>query len=83
VPIEDAEHTVERAVLSNGAVKHLLPPSYHDDRIRGRDAVLVFRDYGRDIVTRLLEAGFSSARIEARFERVFLGFGRCVVVARV
>jgi SAM-dependent methyltransferase len=82
VPIEDAERTVERAVLSDGMVRHLLPPAYHDDRIRGKGAVLVFRDYGRDIVVRLLEAGFSAARIESRFERAFLKTGRGVVVAR-
>ena len=81
VPIEDAERTVERAVPSNGNVKHMLPPAYHDDRIRGKGAVLVFRDYGRDIAARLLEAGFSAARIESRFERAFLGTGRGVVVA--
>jgi SAM-dependent methyltransferase len=83
VPIEDAERTVERAALSDGVLKHLLPPAYHDDRIRGKGAVLVFRDYGRDIVARLLGAGFSAARIESRFERAFLGTGRGVVIARV
>jgi SAM-dependent methyltransferase len=83
VPIEDAERTVERAVVSNGTVKHMLPPAYHDDRIRGKGAVLVFRDYGRDIVLRLLEAGFGTARIESKFERAFLGTGRGVVIARV
>jgi SAM-dependent methyltransferase len=82
VPLSDAECTVERAVLSDGTLKHLLPPAYHDDRIRGKGAVLVFRDYGRDIVARLLAAGFSAARIEARFERAFLGTGYKVVVAR-
>jgi SAM-dependent methyltransferase len=82
VPIEDADRTEERAVLSEGKVKQLLPPAYHDDRIRGRNAVLVFRDYGRDIVERLRQAGFSAARIEARFERAFLGSGYGVVVAR-
>jgi len=82
VPIENADRTVERAVLSGGTVQHLLPPAYHDDRIRGKGAVLVFRDYGRDIAARLLEAGFSAARIESRFERAFLDTGRGVVVAR-
>ena len=82
VPIQDAERTVERALLRDGKLEHLLPPAFHDDRIRGRRQVLVFRDYGRDIAGRLLEAGFGSARIETRFERAFLGAGRGVVVAR-
>jgi SAM-dependent methyltransferase len=81
VPIEDAERTVERAVQRDGAIEHLLPPAYHDDRIRGRGQVLVFRDYGRDICARLREAGFRDARIERAFEHAFLGFGRGVVVA--
>jgi SAM-dependent methyltransferase len=81
VPIEDAERTVERARLVGGKVEHLLAPAYHDDRIRGRGAVLVFRDYGRDITGRLLAAGFGAARIEPRYTRAFLGEGRGVVVA--
>jgi SAM-dependent methyltransferase len=81
VPLSDADATVERAALEGGRVRHLLPPEYHDDRIRGRGTVLVYRDYGRDIVGRLLEAGFRSARIERRFERAFLGTGRGVVIA--
>lgn len=81
VPIEDAEQTVERAVQSAGSVRHLLPPAYHDDRIRGRNAVLVFRDYGRDIPARLLAAGFASARIDWRWAQGFLGAGRGVVIA--
>lgn len=82
VPIADTERTVERAVLRQGVVRHLLPPAYHGDRIRGRGQVLVFRDYGRDVTARLREAGFASAHIETRFERAFLGTGRGVVVAR-
>ncbi len=82
VPIENADRTVERAVIGDGVVKHLLPPAYHDDRIRGKAAVLVFRDYGRDIAARLLESGFRTARIESKYERAFLGAGRGVVIAR-
>ena len=81
VPFEDADGTVERAVLSGGNIRHLLPPAYHDDPTRGQATALVFRDYGRDISGRLLAAGFSSARIEMRYARGFLGAGRGVVVA--
>lgn len=83
VPLEDADRTVERAVVRDGAVQHLLAPAYHDDRIRGKGAVLVFRDYGRDIVARLREAGFAMARIESKFEHAFLGTGCGVVIAGV
>lgn len=81
VPLEDADHTVERAVLRDGQIRHLLPPAYHDDRIRGRGAVLVFRDYGRDITGRLRAAGFGAARIESKYRQAFLGAGRSVVIA--
>jgi SAM-dependent methyltransferase len=81
VPIEDADVTIERAELRDNRIEHLLPPAYHDDHIRGRGQVLVFRDYGRDVVDRLTEAGFQSARIENGFKKAFLGMGRQVVIA--
>jgi SAM-dependent methyltransferase len=63
VPLHDAERTVERARLENGVLIHLLPPEYHEDNIRGRNKVLVYRDYGRDIVERLRTAGFSDPEV--------------------
>jgi len=81
VPLADVDKTVVRAERKDGEIHHLLPPEYHDDRIRGRSTVLVYRDYGRDITDRLRAAGFRSARIEMRFARAFLGAGRGVIVA--
>lgn len=63
VPLSDAEHTVERARLVGGKIEHLLPPEYHVDPFKGDAPVLVFRDYGRDIVQRLQQAGFDEVRI--------------------
>jgi len=83
VPLEDAEQTVERASMKDGVVTHMLPAAYHDDRIRGRGQVLVFRDYGRDIAARLRDAGFGTAYVNMDFATAFLGAGRGVVVARV
>jgi len=79
VPLADAERTVVRSERRDGKIHYLLPPEYHDDRIRGRGAVLVYRDYGRDITERLIGAGFRSARIEMRYARAFLGAGRGVI----
>src|SRR5688500_6349223 len=81
VPLNPAAPTVERAVLKQGRVLHLLPPAYHDDRIRGRGAVLVYRDYGADITGRLLQQGFTQAWIDQRFNTAFLGYGANVVAA--
>lgn len=83
VPISDAEKTVERALVEAGRLRHLLPAEYHDDRIRGRGSVLVYRDYGRDIEARLRSAGFRAARIERGMERSYLGQGAPVVIAEV
>ena len=63
VPFDNPGPTVERARLENGQLTHLLPPEYHGDRLRGQGRVLVYRDYGPDIVTRLREAGFSEDRL--------------------
>jgi hypothetical protein len=81
VPLSLAAPTVERAVCKEGRVLHLLAPAYHDDRIRGRGAVLVYRDYGADITGRLLKQGFTQAWVEDRFNAAFLGYGANVVAA--
>lgn len=58
VPISESGITVERACIRDGEVVHILPPQYHDDRIRGRRRVLAFRNYGLDIEERLESVGF-------------------------
>jgi SAM-dependent methyltransferase len=63
VPLSDRDTTVERAALETGTIQHLLPATYHDDRIRGAEKVLVFRDYGRDITRRLAACGFTDTAI--------------------
>jgi SAM-dependent methyltransferase len=62
VPLTTKEKTVERAILVDGAVRHLLPPEYHGDRIRGWGGVLAYRNYGLDIIERVKSAGFSDVR---------------------
>jgi SAM-dependent methyltransferase len=82
VPLSDAAFTVERAVLEEGVVRHLLPPTYHDDQIRGTGGVLVYRDYGRDITQRLAQAGFTEAEIIEVPDPAGLGACAPVVVAQ-
>lgn len=82
VPLDLAAPTVERARFVDGRVEHLLPAEYHGDRIRGQGRVLVYRDYGHDIVERLLAAGFASAAIRDDAVGAWWGYGRPVVVAR-
>jgi SAM-dependent methyltransferase len=65
VPLMESAPTLERARIERGTVVHLVEPEYHDDRLRGRGAVLAFRTYGPDVVDRLHDAGF-----KARLERI-------------
>lgn len=81
VPLADAATTVERAVIENGAVRHLLPPEYHGDALRGMGRVLCFRDYGADIVERLRECGFATAGVEQVDVVPWREFTQPVVVA--
>jgi SAM-dependent methyltransferase len=58
VPLTRNPVTVERARRNaDGRVEHMLPPEYHSDRLRGRGKILAYRNYGRDIVDRLRDAG--------------------------
>ena len=81
VPLSDVATTVQRAELIDGKPRHLLQPEYHGDVIRGERKVLVFRDYGSDIVDRLRHAGFSSARLMKVDDSEWWGLGRPVVIA--
>jgi len=80
VPLSDSPSTVERAQLIDGKVYHRLPPEYHDDRLRGKAAVLAYRNYGDDIIDRLKDAGFQKAYIDRSHSSQFFGYGRATVV---
>jgi SAM-dependent methyltransferase len=84
VPLSDEPTTRERAIIDeqDGELCHVLPPTYHDDFIRGAGRVLVYRDYGRDITSRLESAGFVDVRIEAVGDPAGFGTIAQVVVAR-
>ena len=82
VPVHSGEQTVERARIRAGRVVHLQPPAYHRDPLRGGVGILVYRDYGTDIVDRILTAGFESAWIESRMQHMPWGQCRAVIVAR-
>ena len=81
VPLSDQAETVERAVLVDGEIRHLLPPEYHNDHLRGSGEVLAFRNFGLDIVASLHNAGFENARVNTAFTTQWFGHGRPVIVA--
>lgn len=82
VPL-DGEVTVERVrAHGDGTLEHLREPSYHLDPLRRGAGVLVFRDYGRDVVTRVAAAGFEGVSIVAPRHRLPWMAAREVVFAR-
>lgn len=81
VPLRNNTKTVERAVLVNGKVEHLLEPEYHGDHLRGDGMVLCFRNYGTDIVDRVASVAFKDVRIINTTDPTGWNFNRPVVVA--
>ena len=82
VPLDIDSSTVERARSVDGRIEHLLPPEFHNDHLEGLGKVLCFRNYGADIVDRLVSAGFANARIVPPDPSGYWGYGRHIVVAR-
>jgi len=61
VPLGDELKTVERCkLMPDGTIQHFLEPEYHGDKIRGRNQVLAFRNYGLDLVEKLQAVGFKA-----------------------
>lgn len=81
VPLHDGVETIERICLRDGAIEHRLPPAYHGDPLRGGACILVCRDYGRDIVERLEQAGFAQVRLHSPKFDIALMPWRTIVVA--
>jgi SAM-dependent methyltransferase len=81
VPLLNTDKTVTRVKINDGELDYLLEPEYHDDSIRGVGKVLVFRDYGHDIVDRLLSAGFSDVEIIEQLDSAGFGYKKEVIVA--
>jgi SAM-dependent methyltransferase len=82
VPLHLGAATRERAMVRAGKIEHLLPPTFHGDRLRGPGRVLCFRDYGPDIIERVAAAGFAQVELLPPDARVPWSFGRHVVAAR-
>lgn len=80
VPLTKCKETVERAVFENGKIRHILPPEYHGDRLRGQNKVLVFRDYGLDITERLQSSGFRRTEIVTPENLLLWNYERDVIV---
>jgi hypothetical protein len=64
--------------MSNGHSRFRRP---RGEAIRAQGKVLVYRDYGRDIVTRLQQCGFARAEIVEADPALWWGLGQRVIVA--
>jgi len=83
VPLFDSDTTLERAYLCDGVIEHLLAPSYHRDPLRGGEGILAFRDYGRDILARLRDAGFAAPNLYIAPQKIpWITMPRIVVTAQ-
>jgi SAM-dependent methyltransferase len=58
VPVVWDRLTRRRALLHDGVLEHLLPPSYHGAPAEGKPDFLVFHEFGSDLVERCAEVGF-------------------------
>lgn len=58
VPVVEDRPTRQRAVLEDGRIRHLLPPSHHGAPTTGSDDFLVFWELGGDFAARVVAAGF-------------------------
>ncbi len=68
VPLNyNEKKTITRAHIVNGEIVHILPPVYHGDHLRN-NGILAFRDYGMDIVEKLLSVGFSHAKVDLIYD---------------
>lgn len=81
VPLLTSGETIERVIIFDGQLSMLMPPEYHGDWLRGSGKVLCFRNYGRDIISRLLNSGFETAQIYPVEVVDWWGYARPVVVA--
>jgi len=55
------KETIRRANLENKTMKHLLPPTYHENTTSKKRDSLVFYDYGWDFLNFLKNSGFDDA----------------------
>ena len=79
VPLTSSSTTIERTVLRDGKRTNVLPVEYHGDRLRGPH-VFCFRNYGNDILERVIASGFHKAEFYVP-QRMLFGYARRVIVA--
>jgi hypothetical protein len=69
----DYESRIRSRRLADGTIEHILPPQYHSDPFNSADGILVYRDFGWDVIDQLKAAGFSDAYC-AMYQSVDYGY---------
>ena len=82
VPFCGGIKTIERARIIEGEIEYIEPPICHKDPLRNGIGILTYRDYGTDIIERLIDTDFKHAWIQKPSISQPWGFCRDVVVAR-
>lgn len=58
------QHTRCRALINEGKLVHLLPPSHHGSKEAAAEDFLVFNEFGNDFIDLCREAGFLVEKVE-------------------
>jgi SAM-dependent methyltransferase len=61
--LRNTHQTRVRAVIEDGAIRHLLPPQFHGDPVR-KEGILCFQEFGWDVLDAFRAAGFTAAWTE-------------------
>lgn len=62
IPFTYQEKTIQRAVMENGVLRHILPEQYHGNPLSDKGS-LVFYDYGWDFLDFCRSSGFKDAHM--------------------
>jgi SAM-dependent methyltransferase len=64
IPVIWDRQTRERALITSGELLHRLPPSYHGQPTGNAADLLVFHEFGGDVVGTIREAGFNLSLVQ-------------------
>lgn len=85
VPFDrNSERNIVRAVVEDGAIRHLLPPEYHGDPLKPDGGCLCFYHFGWELLDELRGVGFgdTSALLYWSPEYGYLGNEQIIFSAR-
>lgn len=82
VPLSKNELTVQRVTVIDNRFSYILPKVYHGEKLLGKRKVLCYRDYGRDILKKVLSVGFEDVIFFQPIDTEWWNLGREVIIAK-